>query len=682
MPEVRYGGKRGTTINLELAKDLLVVRTRSGSSLLEGPVPRPELALINQAEMLLEFPEAGVQVFRRKPSDRRSVEDVQQVLQGSDDIRFAGRVLTDAVSGEPVVYTENVFIKFIDDLEPDECRAVLQEVGLTVKRELGYSNNAYFVAAPEGTGRKVFDIALSVLDRADVEFCHPEVVRRLNHRVIAAQQWHLTAATINGTAVNASANVAAAHAASLGEGVTIAVIDDGVDLAHEEFASSGKIVAPRDVTRGNDDPRPGTGDNHGTACAGVACADGMRASGVAPRARLMPIRFASALGSQAEADAFHWAADHGADVISCSWGPEDGDWFDPTDTRHNAVAPLPDSTRLALEYAVNNGRGGKGCVIFFAAGNGNEKVDNDGYASSPLVVAVAACNDRSRRSVYSDFGKAVFCAFPSNDFEFPEESRPAPLTRGIWTTDRSGPSGYNRGNALRGDLEGNYTNSFGGTSSSCPGAAGVAALVLSLNPNLRWDEVRDVLRRSCDQIDPQGGQYVDGRSPFYGHGRLNAETAVRLARPTQSGGDVRLFKSFNEPVRDLQTAKVVLDVRETTPLASVKAIVEIEHTWIGDLVVTLRPPSGAKIVLHDRNGGRTRDLKRTYDALNVPGLAALVGKSPTGTWTIEVKDAARDDEGMIRGFGLELSFSSPADRTAPARQARGSSKKARKAKPK
>ncbi len=159
----------------------------------------------------------------------------------------------------------------------------------------------------------------------------------------------------------------------------------------------------------------------------------------------MPIRLASSLGSQHEADAFQWAADHGADVISCSWGPRDGAWFNPDDPLHTAVTPIPASTRLAIDYASTTGRGGKGCVILFAAGNGNESVDNDGYASYPRVIAVAACNDRGVRSIYSDFGRAVWCAFPSNDVAFPAANHPAPLTSGIWTTDRRGAQGYNPG---------------------------------------------------------------------------------------------------------------------------------------------------------------------------------------------------------------------------------------------
>jgi len=252
----------------------------------------------------------------------------------------------------------------------------------------------------------------------------------------------------------------------------------------------------------------------------VACADGkFGASGVAPLAKLMPIRMMSQLGSQGEANAFYWAAENGADVISCSWGPADGRWWDPNDPLHDTVVPLPDSTRLALDYVVTRGRNGKGCIVLFAAGNGNESVDNDGYASYERVLAVAASNDRSVRSVYSDFGDAIFCAFPSNDFEFPEEDRPAPLTPGIWTTDRTARPGYSNDD---------YTNSFGGTSSACPGAAGVAALVLSCNPSLTRDEVNDVLRRACEQIDPEDGEYDEqGHSHLYGYGRLNAESAVR-----------------------------------------------------------------------------------------------------------------------------------------------------------
>lgn len=365
-------------------------------------------------------------------------------------------------SGAPVVYTENFFVKFADDRASSACRKVLTANGLEIKRELEYARNAFFAGAPEGSGRRVFEIAETLLADPAVELCHPELARRVARRRVFPEQWHLMKTTIGGRIIDAHADVEAAWELSQGEGIIIAVIDDGVDIDHEEFQGSSKIVAPRDVTRHSNDPRPGSRDDHGTACAGVACANGLKgASGVAPKAKLMPIRLASALGSQAEADAFVWATQHGADVISCSWGPEDGDPNVPSDPLHKEAVPLPDSTRLAIEWAIRNGRNGRGCVITWAAGNGNESVDRDGYASNPRVTAVAACNDRGKKSSYSDHGKAVHCAFPSNDLE-------GALTPGIWTIDRSGTAGYNPGHASAGDDAGNYCNDFGGTSSACP----------------------------------------------------------------------------------------------------------------------------------------------------------------------------------------------------------------------
>ncbi|HEX6127245.1 MAG TPA: S8 family serine peptidase, partial [Pyrinomonadaceae bacterium] len=466
---------------------------------------------------------------------------------------------------------------------------------------------------------------------------------------------HLKKANINGQVIDQHSNVEAAWSLSDGTGVTIAVIDDGVDLDHDEFRSSAKIVAPRDVTRKTDNPRPGNRNNHGTACAGVACADGnFGASGVAPRARLIPIRLASQLGSQNEADAFVWAAQNGADVISCSWGPEDGDFTDPNDPVHNQIVPLPDSTRLAMEFAINNGRNGKGCVICWAAGNGNESVDNDGYASFEKVIAVAASNDRGKKAAYSDFGGAVWCAFPSNN-GFPS------ITPGIWTTDRSGAVGYNPGGgSTLGDSVGNYTNDFGGTSSACPGVAGVAALVLARNPNLRWDEVKDILKRSCERIDTAGGQYdASGHSPFYGFGRVNAKRAVELAMPAQPSAVAIRTAVQDVPIKDLKTATLELPIADTGGLKSIKVSVDIEHTYRGDLVVSVHPPAAtgvSPVVLHNREGGSFDNLKKTYDEVNAPGLVALKNKSPKGTWKLSVADKEKQDTGKIRSFTLEMGF--------------------------
>ena len=133
-------------------------------------------------------------------------------------------------------------------------------------------------------------------------------------------------------------------------GITVAILDDGIDVGHPEF--SGRVVEQRDFTAGTDDATPKSDDdNHGTACAGVAVARGLRASGAAPLCSLMAVRYPSVLGDSDEAEMFRWAADHGADVISCSWGPADGT---------GQSDPLPGATEAAIHYCVANGRGGKG----------------------------------------------------------------------------------------------------------------------------------------------------------------------------------------------------------------------------------------------------------------------------------------------------------------------------------
>ena len=300
--EVKFGKKTEPSTTLQRSEDLIAVRTRSTRSLTAGPVPSAGAAELADGHVVLAFPEAGVEVYQVPiESGRKSLDDRKQALRMLPDVRFAGGVLMDEQSGEPVVYTENLFIKFVDRADPESCREVIREAGLTIKQEVEYATNAFFVAAPEGIGTKVFEIALALLNREDVEYCHPEIVRRRARRAIYPQQWHLKTTTVNGVGINASANVEAAHQITRGEGTVIAVIDDGVDIDHPEFSNPDKIVAPRDATLGTNDPRPKDSssfypDDHGTACAGVACADGrLGASGVAPAADSCPYGWHRAL---------------------------------------------------------------------------------------------------------------------------------------------------------------------------------------------------------------------------------------------------------------------------------------------------------------------------------------------------------------------------------------------------
>jgi hypothetical protein len=152
------------------------------------------------------------------------------------------------------------------------------------------------------------------------------------------------------------------------------------------------------------------------------------------------------------------------------------------------------------------------------------------------------------------------------------------------------------------------------------------------NPALRWDQVREVLKQSCVRIDAAGGTYdASGRSPFYGFGRVNARKAVELALPLAGPG----------------------------PLKTIKVAVDLDHTYIGDLVLKLLPPAAlgaAPVVLHNQAGGSTDNIKKTYDEVNTPALTSLKGKDPSGTWTLEVADKDRADTGTLRSLRLVLTF--------------------------
>lgn len=536
MKKVQYkiGGKNGTVIELQESKNLVAVRTKKAGSVQSALEKAGSVAVSQKLKVKEKVKRANVTLLEVKKEETNPLavrNEAREKFKKEKAIRFAGRVLVDAVSKEPVLYTENIYIKFQDDVPQLQCRMLLAKFKLTIKTEIVYDTNAFFVQTPEGTGFKVFDICKKMLALKEVELCEPELVRKKGKKnfvlpkppVIHPRQWHLKKTDYYKTPVNAHASVDKAHQLSLGEGITIAVIDDGVDIRHPEFNIPGKIIAAFNADDKTENPMPYyKEDNHGTACAGVACASGQQsAAGVAPAARLIPIRNEAGLGSQDEANSFFHAVDNGADIISNSWGPADGEPEDPDDPLHQQKHELADRIRKVISYAVTKGRNGKGCVVLFAAGNGNENADLDGYIANPDVIAVAACNDRGKRSIYSDYGKSIWVCFPSSDWG-DGASHPDPVTPGIWTTDRTGKKGYNTKN---------YTPDFGGTSSACPGVAGVCALMLSVNPDLTAKQVKQILKDTADKIDKANGQYnAKGHSPYYGYGRVNAYKAVKRAK--------------------------------------------------------------------------------------------------------------------------------------------------------
>ena len=103
----------------------------------------------------------------------------------------------------------------------------------------------------------------------------------------------------------------------------------------------------------------------------------------------------------------------------------------------------------------------------------------------------------------------------------------------------------------------------------------------------------------------------------------------------------------------------LMTISERGQLKSVKARVSIMHTYIGDLQAELIAPSGKRAMLHDRAGAGMDDLKQIWDSASLPALAAFLGESIQGTWTLAIRDLDRRDTGRLNWWGLEIEYSSP-----------------------
>ncbi len=301
------------------------------------------------------------------------------------------------------------------------------------------------------------------------------------------------------------------------------------------------MFKPRNILTGADDASPSdlAIDAHGTACMGLvaATADNQTGmSGVCPLCSGMPVRifddFAQMASISQIAEGIGYAADQGAWVISNSWGIGQ----ELIDQGGIDMTPLYEAVR----HAVSSGRGGKGCIMLFAAGNGDadlnaQPIGPDELPAMDETIAVGACGHDGYVARYSDYGSCVSFLAPSWSGQSGDPR--------IFTLDTAGDAGYNKagehyrsepgqGDVSTGesepDPEGDYTRYFGGTSAATPIAAGVAALVLSVNPDLTYLELKDILQSTAEKVGEI--EYVDGHDDHYGYGRVNALRAVAVAK--------------------------------------------------------------------------------------------------------------------------------------------------------
>ncbi len=341
---------------------------------------------------------------------------------------------------------------------------------------------------------RTLDTANRIAAETGVRFAHPDFLLHKQRRVADdyyKNQWHLK----NRDHEGADIDVEAAWRYTKGEGVVTAILDEGIDIDHKDLKANVIGFANYNDPNSN---YPGSERNnwHGTACAGLLCAaeNGTGIVGVAPAAKLYAVRYSDSDVAQ-DIKAFYDLMEANVSVISNSWG---------------SYANLDAYNEIFRELATR-GRGGKGILIFFAAGNDEKNLDDPGIddeSESPWVISIGASTEDDEIAPYSNHGSSIDFLAPGGNFGGE-----------LITTDATGAKGY---------TDWDYNWNFVGTSAAAPIAAGVGALILSENPALTRDEVLDIMKATARKIGDIPYD-ADGRNDYAGYGRLDAGKAVALA---------------------------------------------------------------------------------------------------------------------------------------------------------
>ena len=511
------------------------------------------------------------------------------------------------------------------------------------------------VATPAGTTSHPVPYTIHITEDIDyIEFLEEcrAGTQSLNDPEISdplyACQWHL--ANPGGEDVNVDG---VWREGNRGEGVNIAIVDNGMDFTHEDLTDSV------DSSRNHD--YSGRGDihnavlHHGTHVAGIVAArdNDLGVRGLAPGATIYGYNVLVEFTDLNVADAMTRNGPLTA-VSNNSWGPADGPAFGMTSSLWE----------MAVDRGLRDGYNGKGTFYAWAGGNGHLEGDSsnlDEYANYYGVTAVCAVNRFDTRSNYSETGANLWVCAPSND------SRLA--GHGIVTTENSD----------------RYIEDFGGTSAATPVVSGVAALMRSANPDLTWRDLKLILAASARQNDPGNPGWEDGARKYgadsdgdryhfnheYGFGVVDAGAAVEMAKAwdvippleevTAESGN--LESPIPDAATYIDTTTVTSDLTLDTKIGFTEFVeirASFEHSSFRDLSIELVSPSGAVSKLVEEfdtfyNSG----VVRLNGQIRM-GSARHLGEDPNGVWQLLVTDRVPSLEvdlnldGVLSSWGITV----------------------------
>lgn len=306
-------------------------------------------------------------------------------LAGSPSAEFVYPVYVAEKGVRDLILTEEMLVRFADEYRQEDVANFCSRNNLSIVEKTKGKNNVWVVRLNDPQSRSTLDVANSVSNADGVVWAEPNFLMEIELNAVDPlyqNQWHLNNTGQSGSTPDADVDGPEAWAITTGSpDITIAIVDTGVDLGHEDldiYINPGESGSGRENNGIDDDgngyvddyrgwdfydsdnnPGPGT-DGHGTSCAGVSAAiadNGLGGRGISSGSKILAVKIVSNDGAtfvaaQTQGEAIIYAADI-ADVISCSWGGGTESSF----------------VNDAIDYAVSSGRAGKGTPVFFATGN-------------------------------------------------------------------------------------------------------------------------------------------------------------------------------------------------------------------------------------------------------------------------------------------------------------------------
>jgi subtilisin family serine protease len=463
--------------------------------------------------------------------------------------------------GSESIVTDEIVVLFKKDVSQEEIDELHKKYHVTVKK---ITSLYQLLSVP--VNEDALDVANAYQLSGLVEFSHPNFISKVELYQIPpdpyfVNQFYLrnTGQTMpNGHSGTSGTDIRVTEAWDITKGssdIVVAVIDEGVSPYHPDLSYTRQVVlAGSNFGDGNpNEPFPTGNDSHGNACAGIIAAshniEGI--AGIAPNCNIMPIRIFNSDGTgvsdESLAAAINFARINGAHIISNSWG---------LSKANPNTSPV---IKNAIDTAITYGRNGKGCVVVFATGNSADHADGAYgvvyFPSNVQLAGVLAVGASDRDDIQANYSPTS--SYGSSYHQIVDVVAPshrayswqiAGETGEVWTIDISENAGYNPvhhtdGGALpivgstmpsSGINYLSYTGCFGGTSAACPQVAGIAALILSINPNLTQLQVANIIEGTARKA----GNYVYQTRPSLpngtwsaemGYGVLNAYAAVQAA---------------------------------------------------------------------------------------------------------------------------------------------------------